>query len=146
LAKDPLVIVMEAKSSLANIKSDYVPPTVQEENMNQFEAAKELRTRVRHLQLTGDIGVNLALAHLEQVLNQSKSKKADRLLALESLKTHLQEQRTAAGKSLSRLQILVQHLPTAAGLPTDVPSNVVRAFVAILKSNGILKQDGTVNL
>jgi hypothetical protein len=145
-----LVKIQKAKEELDKLhqhgKYGKKPSTIQEDGMNQFQAAKEIRVLVRQLEITPDVELQLATHALEQLLNKPQSKKAERIEAMNAVTSAQKKYRENSAKSLYRLKILAQHLPTTENLPTDKSSNAVRAFVAILKSNGILTQDGTVTL
>ena len=138
-----------ANEALAKLeKQGYgkTPATIHEEGMNQYEAAQEMRALVRKIELQPTGGLTVAVSELRMLLNKPQSKKADRIEKLAQVEAELAAHQTQAAASLARMKILVQRLPTQPHLPTNKAANVVTAFVAILKSNGILNKDGTVNL
>ena len=114
------------------------PPVTAVAGLNEYEAAKELRTHARRLYEVPDAAVIKSLQKLETVLSKTRVSKAERLAAFKEVAVAVNGYNVSSRNSVARIRVLAQSLPTVPRLPRTPAENIVTAFVAILKSNRVI--------
>lgn len=111
-----------------------VPVTVQK--MDPYEAARQLRQKIKFVSSPAKSmgNVDAMLAELVDAMGtRSASRKKG---ALEDLIASLAAYKEDVEETMKEIRKLVQNIPTQPNLPTTPDENIVRAIVAILKTNG----------
>jgi hypothetical protein len=103
---------------------------------NRYDAAQRLRVIAKQLYAPED-SITPRILKLQQLI-MSRSSKKDRLEQLELITQLVNERDQLIRNGVVEIRKLVQMLPTVPDLPTTREQNVVRAIVAILKTNDMI--------
>lgn len=128
--KDPFVVEIP--------KPGVTPASASKEGkVSHYTAAKQIRYFTKKLEpALVFYHTDRRLAELLAILEKPQSKRADRLQAAQALQNQLAGNRQTIESLYKNLTKYAQHLPTVPDLPQGNDENIVRAFIAILKSHG----------
>lgn len=111
-----------------------------QQKFEMFEAIKRLRILIRHFHEPDMSEITMLMTQLGSQIRNRQSN-AVRLQTLQRLDMAVARHKARSKQYTADLQSLIQKIPTVDNLPTDTDSNIVRAFIAILKSHGKVKVD-----
>lgn len=114
------------------------PVTAAKDGMDAYKAAIRLRQIAKYLSVQSFQPARLRLGMLRNLM-ENRSNKETRLEALTEVEKTIKALEETVQAQMVEINQLVQHLPTVKALPQGNDENIVRAFIAVLKSNGRIK-------